>query len=178
MNNLAKLLEAASFAAQRHTGHLRKGSAREPYINHPLEVASLLANIGKIDDYDVLIAALLHDTVEDTGTAVTEIRELFGERVASIVAEVSDDKTLPKERRKELQIEHAPHLSREAKIVKLGDKISNIRDVTNNPPENWDLKRRQDYVTWGENVVAGMRGTNVGLEGLFDSVVREARESL
>lgn len=178
MNNLGKLLEAASFAAKRHTRNKRKGSAGEPYINHPLEVANLLANVGKVEDYDVLIAAMLHDTVEDTGTTVTEIRGLFGEGVAGIVAEVTDDKTLPRARRKELQVEHAPHISREAKLVKLGDKISNIRDIIDNPPEGWDLDRRRGYIRWGEDVVAGLRGTNASLEALFDDVVRKGRETL
>ena len=178
MNNLKKLLEAASFAAQRHTGHKRKGSAGEPYINHPMEVANMLANVGNVDDYDVLIAALLHDTVEDTGTKTEEIAERFGERVSGIVAEVTDDKSLPKQERKRLQIEHAAHLSPEAKLVKLGDKISNIRDVSNNPPADWDIKRRRDYIDWGEKVVAGLRGTNPALEALFDEAVRAAREKL
>lgn len=178
MNNLGKLLEAASFAAKRHTGNKRKGNAGEPYINHPLEVANLLANVGQVDDYDVLIAALLHDTVEDTGTTVTEIRERFGERAASIVAEVTDDKTLPKAKRKDLQVRHAPHLSREAKLVKLGDKISNIRDIIDNPPDGWDLDRRREYIEWGEKVVAGLRGTNAFLEALFDEVVKNGAERL
>lgn len=178
MNNLKKLLEAASFAAQRHTGHKRKGSAGEPYINHPMEVANMLANVGNVDDYDVLIAALLHDTVEDTGTKTEEIAERFGERVSGIVAEVTDDKSLPKQERKRLQIEHAAHLSPEAKLVKLGDKISNIRDVSNNPPADWDIKRRRDYIDWGEKVVAGLRGTNASLETAFDEAVNSAREKL
>src|SRR6185436_18406125 len=136
MNTINKLLEAASFAAQRHTGHHRKGNDKQPYINHPLEVANLLANVGGIDDVDILIAAILHDTVEDVGVKPEEINERFGNRVARIVAEVTDDKSLPKAERKRLQVEHAPHLSREAKLVKLADKISNITDVTNNPPKD------------------------------------------
>jgi len=178
MNNLKKLLEAASFAAQRHTGHKRKGSAGEPYINHPIEVANLIANVGSVEDMDVLIAAILHDTVEDTGTKKEEIAQRFGERVSEIVAEVTDDKSLPKQERKRLQIEHAPHLSPEAKLVKLGDKISNIRDVTNNPPADWDVKRRREYIEWGEQVVAGLRGTNASLEVAFDEAVNSAREKL
>ena len=178
MNNLKKLLEAASFAAQRHTGHKRKGSAGEPYINHPIEVANLIADVGSVEDMDVLIAAILHDTVEDTGTKKEEIAQRFGERVSEIVAEVTDDKSLPKQERKRLQIEHASHLSPEAKLVKLGDKISNIRDVTNNPPADWDVKRRGEYLEWGEQVVAGLRGINPGLETLFDEAVAEARQKL
>ena len=178
MNVLNKVLEAASFAAIRHTGHFRKGNDQEPYINHPLEVANLLANVGGVDDIDVLIAAVLHDTVEDVGVTREEIVERFGERVAGIVMEVTDDKSLPKAERKRLQVEHAPHLSPSAKLVKLGDKISNIRDVTNNPPAGWDAQRRREYVEWGEAVVAGLRGANTGLEDAFDRTVERARETL
>ena len=178
MNTLSKLLEAASFAAVRHTGHHRKGNNQEPYINHPLEVANLLANVGGVDDIDVLIAAILHDTVEDVGVTRDEIVERFGERVAGIVMEVTDDKSLPKAERKRLQVEHAPHLSPEAKLVKLGDKISNIRDVTNKPPKDWDTQRRKEYVQWGEAVVAGLRGANAELEKLFNRTVERARETL
>ena len=175
MNTTNKLIEAASFAAQRHAGHFRKGNDNQPYINHPLEVANLIANVGGIDDVDILIAAILHDTVEDVGVKPEEINERFGKRVAGIVAEVTDDKSLPKAERKRLQVEHAPHLSREAKLVKLADKISNITDVTNNPPKDWDVQRRQEYIDWGESVVAGIRGVNVELEAAFDKVVEVAR---
>ena len=111
MNNLNKTLHAARFAAEKHTGHFRKGSRREPYINHPIEVANLIANVGMIDDEDILSAALLHDTVEDCGVLPEEITEKFGETVAAYVMEVTDDKQLPKHERKQLQIEHAPHLT-------------------------------------------------------------------
>ncbi len=136
----------------------------------------MIANVGGIDDYDVLIAAILHDTVEDVGVTREEIAERWGEEVASIVAEVTDDKSLPKPERKRLQVEHAPHLSRKAKLVKIADKISNIRDVTNNPPKDWDMQRRIDYVIWGENVVAGLRGTNAALEMLFDETAEAAKK--
>ena len=178
MNTIRKLVEAASFAAQRHTGHHRKGDTKDPYINHPLEVANLLANVGGIEDIDVLIAAILHDTVEDVGVKKEEIVARFGDRVAGIVAEVTDDKSLPKEERKRLQVEHAPHLSPEAKVVKLGDKISNIQDVTDNPPADWSIERRRQYVEWGDSVVAGLRGSNPGLERLFDETVRTAKQKL
>lgn len=178
MNTQNKILQAASFAARRHVGQYRKGSNGEPYINHPLDVAEILANIGGVDDPDVLMAALLHDTVEDTDTTANELRELFGERTTSIVLEVTDDKSLPKKERKRLQIEHAPHLSPGAKLVKLADKISNIKDVTHNPPAHWDTRRRLRYLEWGEKVVAGLRGTNEALEGLFDEVISVGREKI
>jgi GTP diphosphokinase / guanosine-3',5'-bis(diphosphate) 3'-diphosphatase len=178
VNNLNNLLHAASFAAQKHTGQKRKGERGEPYINHPLEVANLIANIGGIDDIDVLMAAILHDTVEDCGVSGEEIALLFGEKVAGYVLEVTDDKSLPKAERKRLQVEHAPHLSQGAKIVKLADKISNINDITNSPPADWTIERRREYVDWGVAVVAGLRGVNESLEAHFDSLVSRARQQL
>jgi guanosine-3',5'-bis(diphosphate) 3'-pyrophosphohydrolase len=178
MNNLPKLLEAASFSAKKHRYQKRKGKDGEPYINHPLEVSNLLANIGKIEDYDILIAAILHDTIEDTETTPEEITALFGEKVCNYVLEVTDDKSLPKAERKRLQIEHAPHLSDGAKQIKLADKISNITDVMNNPPHHWSPERRDEYITWGEQVVAGLRGVNPYLEKYFDDLIAKAREKL
>ena len=178
MNDTAKLLQAARFAAIKHVKQKRKGNDDAPYINHPLEVANLLANVGKVDDYDVLIAAILHDTIEDTETTREEIAEKFGESVAKMVSEVTDDKSLPKAERKQLQIEHAPHLSVGAKQIKLGDKISNIRDVVENPPDGWSDQRRREYVEWGEKVINGLRGANEYLEKYFDELVKEARQKL
>lgn len=176
MNDLAKLLQAISFAAKKHSSQKRKGSDGEPYINHPVEVTNLLANIGKIQDINVLIAAVLHDTIEDTETSGEDITNLFGAEVCGMVLEVTDDKSLPKDRRKELQIEHAPHLSVGAKQIKLADKISNIRDVTENPPSDWSNQRRLEYVEWGEKVVAGLRGANENLENYFDEIVKIAKQ--
>jgi (p)ppGpp synthase/HD superfamily hydrolase len=178
MSNTAKILQAARFAAVKHTDQKRKGNDAAPYINHPLEVANLLAKIGKVEDTDVLSAAILHDTVEDTETTKEEISELFGENVAKMVMEVTDDKSLPKAERKQLQIEHAPHLSDGAKQVKLGDKISNIRDVLENPPDGWSDERRREYIEWGEKVVAGLRGANKNLENHFDELVAEAKQKI
>ncbi len=174
MSDLEKFTHAAYFSAKKHTGQNRKGNDESPYINHPLEVVHLLTNVGKIDDYTVLIAALLHDTVEDTETTTAEIAELFGAEISSIVMELTDDKSLPEAERKRLQIEHAPHLSPQAKVVKLADKISNIRDVIENPPEDWPLERRIEYVEWGRKVVAGLRGTNENLENHFDDLTARA----
>ncbi len=178
MNNLNKLLQATSFAAKKHTGQKRKGDDAQPYINHPLEVANILANVGGIEDYDVLIAALLHDTIEDTETSAKEITNLFGETVCGYVREVTDDKNLPKAERKQLQIEHAPHLSTGAKLIKLGDKISNITDVTNNPPADWSKERRLEYINWGEKVINGLRGANENLENSFDELIEKARQEI
>ncbi len=168
------LLEAAVFAAQKHRDQRRKDAATSPYINHTLAVAHTLSHAG-IDDVDALCAALLHDTIEDTETTEAQLRDAFGERIASIVAEVSDNKSLPKAERKRLQIEHAPSLSAPAKLVKLADKICNIRDVAHAPPARWDLARRQEYFDWALAVVDGVRGTHPGLEALFDSAYRDLR---
>lgn len=178
MNDLQKLLHAASYSARQHLHQRRKGENAEPYINHPLEVANLLADVGGITDVEVLIAGLLHDTVEDTDTSAEDLAKQFGDRVAGLVMEVTDDKSLPKAERKRLQVEHAPHLSDDAKLIKLADKISNIRDITNNPPANWSTDRRVEYIEWGEAVAAGLRGTNAALEEAFDETCRTAREKL
>lgn len=176
MNNLAKFTEAISFAARKHRFQKRKGADQEPYINHPLEVVNLLTSIGKVEDFDILIAAVLHDTIEDTETTESEIAELFGANVSKMVSELTDDKSLPKARRKELQIEHAPHISDGAKQIKLCDKISNIRDVSQNPPDDWSNERRLEYISWGEKVVNGLRGVNADLENYFGRLIGEARE--
>lgn len=138
----------------------------------------MIANIGMIDDEDILSAALLHDTVEDCGVTGDEINDKFGEIVAGYVLEVTDDKTLPKHDRKRLQIEHAPHLTYGAKVIKLADKISNVRDVIASPAEDWDKQRRVEYVQWAVNVVAGLRGSSIQLDELFDEVVAMADQKL
>ncbi len=123
---LNELLSALDFAAQRHSTQRRKDPAETPYINHVIEVATILARNG-VTDRTALLAAILHDTIEDTNTTADELAELFGPEVRDVVLEVTDDKSLPKKVRKELQVAHAPTLSRAARLVKLGDKISNIR---------------------------------------------------
>jgi len=178
MSTLKTVLSAASFAAEKHRDQKRKGSGAHPYINHPLEVASLLANVGKVDDVDVIVAGILHDTVEDCSVSYDEIEGQFGRSVADLVRELTDDKSLPKEERKRLQVEHAPHLTHGAKQVKLADKISNIRDVIENPPSGWSVERRREYVEWGEDVVAGLRGANADLEKLFDETAERARQQI
>lgn len=178
MNTTTKLLRAARFAAKRHAGQFRKGSRQEPYINHPLEVARSIAEIGGIDDVDILCAALLHDVIEDVGVKPEEIGEEFGEAVRSYVLEVTDDVSLPKAVRKQKQIEHAPHLSYGARIIKIADKINNVADVTDDPDPDWSLERRQEYVTWAEKVVAALRGVNPELEAVFDEMASRARRQL
>ena len=177
MTDLTRILDAASFAAGKHKDQTRKGNG-QPYINHPLEVAKLLAKVGDVDDDDMIIAGLLHDTVEDTDVTFDELEKRFGTRATGFVRELTDDKSLPKKERKRLQVEHAPHMTHEAKQIKLADKISNIRDVIECPPSGWSMDRRREYIEWGERVVAGLRGSNPKLEKLFDDLAAAAREKI
>ncbi|XP_048376614.1 guanosine-3',5'-bis(diphosphate) 3'-pyrophosphohydrolase MESH1 [Stegostoma tigrinum] len=172
-SDVEQVLEAADFAANKHKNQRRKDPEGTPYINHPLGVARILAHEAGITDVVVLQAALLHDTVEDTDTTFTEIAERFGEKVRSIVAEVTDDKSLSKEKRKELQIQHAPHCSYEAKLVKLADKLYNLRDLKRCTPAGWTEKRVEQYFIWASQVVAGLRGTNQILEKSLDALFKE-----
>ena len=165
---LALLLKALAFAAHKHRDQRRKDPEASPYINHPIALAELLAGEGGVADAEVLVAALLHDTIEDTATTAAELDAQFGRRIAGMVLEVTDDKNLPKAERKRLQIEHAAGLSAGAKLVKLADKICNLRDVAERPPAAWDLARRQEYFDWAKQVIDRLRGAHAGLEAAFD----------
>jgi len=176
LGNVSLLLKALHFAADKHRDQRRKDADASPYINHPIYVAQILADEGGIDDLDVLAAAILHDTVEDTETEATDIEHEFGQRVANIVAEVTDDKSLEKPERKRLQIEHASHLSDEGALVKIADKIANIRDVVGNPPKGWDQERRVEYLDWAEQVVRNCPKVNPALENCFLESLASARE--
>ena len=172
------LLEALHFAAHRHRFQRRKDPGDPAYINHPIQVAKLIACVGRVSDLATLQAAFLHDTVEDTHTSFEELKEKFGDEVAGLVREVTEDKSLRKEQRKQLQIERAPRLSAEAKDIKIADKISNILDIAYSPPEGWSKERRAEYLDWSERVVAGCRGGNEGLVAHYDELLRECRRSL
>ncbi|MGD9505229.1 MAG: HD domain-containing protein [Syntrophobacteraceae bacterium] len=174
--HISRLLDAVRFAADRHRMQRRKDAEATPYVNHPIEVAELVWRVGAVRDIGVVIAALLHDVIEDTSTGPEEIEELFGGEVLSIVLEVTDDKSLPNTERKRLQIEHAPRLSPSAKLVKIADKICNARDVIASPPENWSSARRLEYLDWTAAVVEGLRGCNAALESMYDRLLREGRE--
>lgn len=170
----SKLLNALTFAANKHREQRRKNIDASPYINHPIEVATLLADDGAVTDTALLIAAILHDTVEDTRTSFDEIEEVFGKEVRDLVDEVTDDRSLPKQRRKQLQIESAPHKSDRAKQLKIADKVCNIRDIDSDNPAGWDLERKREYLRWGQNVVESCKGINPALDKLFDQVVQQA----
>ena len=168
-DELGRLLAAVKFSAVKHRKQRRKGIEEHAYVTHPIQVAEIMWNVGGVRDLDVIIAGLLHDTIEDTDTTPDEVAQAFGERVAAIVAEVTDDKTLAKAERKEAQVEHAAHISREAKLVKLADKICNLRDVVAHPPAGWSLERRREYFDWAKRVVDRLRGAHPGLEAVFDA---------
>jgi guanosine-3',5'-bis(diphosphate) 3'-pyrophosphohydrolase len=169
---MQNFIKALVFAADKHRNQRRKDPHASPYINHPIALANVLANEAGIVDEHVIIAAILHDTIEDTETTEQELVQCFGRVVADIVLEVSDDKSLPRAERKRLQIEHAAHISRPAKLVKLADKIANLRDIAGNAPADWSLERRQQYFEWAMAVVNGLRGVHPGLERLFDDAYK------
>ena len=165
---MKRLIAAIAFAAVKHRDQRRKDAEASPYINHPIALANVLANEAGIDDERVLIAAILHDTVEDTETTVHELVKRFGQEVADIVMEVTDDKSLAKDVRKRLQVIHARSISRRAKLVKLADKICNARDIAGCPPASWSMERRREYISWAASVVDQLRGLHPELERLFD----------
>lgn len=167
-NELIMLSRALAFAARKHRDQRRKDISASPYINHPIALMDVLVSEGGVERVEILCAALLHDTLEDTETTTEELQEMFGETVTRIVMEVTDDITLPKLERKQAQIAHASHLSPAAKAVKLADKISNLRDVEHSPPAGWSLARRQQYYDWAKAVIDALRGEHPELEAVFD----------
>jgi (p)ppGpp synthase/HD superfamily hydrolase len=173
-NDAVLLTKAVHFAAVHHKDQHRKGADKDPYMNHLAEVAAYVASSDAEPDAEVIAAAYLHDTVEDTNVSHEDLVHSFGERVASFVAEVTDDKSLPKEVRKRLQIEHASELSFYARLIKIADKTSNVRSVVHAPPEDWSRERLIDYVGWARAVVDRMRGTDLKMEEAFDRIAADA----
>lgn len=173
-----QLLKAVAFAADKHRFQTRKDSERTPYINHPINVALTLCEVGHESDTDLLVAAILHDTVEDTETAPEEIEKIFGKFVRDIVMEVTDDKNLAKEERKRLQIVKASLKSRPARKLKLADKICNVHDIIHHAPAGWTVERRLDYLSWCEQVLEGLRGVNHLLEKKLHESIQEGRTLL
>ncbi|MES9852449.1 MAG: HD domain-containing protein [Candidatus Thiodiazotropha sp. L084R] len=169
-NQLPLITRALLFAARKHRDQRRKDVQSTPYVNHPIMLMDILVNEAGVYDAETLIAALLHDTIEDTETTVEEIESEFGLVIAGLVMEVTDDNTLTKLERKAMQIDHAPELSSKAKLVKLADKIANLRDVQQSPPIGWDLSRKQSYFDWAKDVIDGLRGAHQQLEELFDAI--------
>ena len=144
MNDIVAIMRAADFAARKHTRQKRKGEEAEPYLNHLIEVAALVAEATD-GRPEVVIAALLHDAVEDQDVTSAEIADLFGPTVASLVAELTDDKSLPKQVRKD---QHgASHKSDGTSVIKLADKTSNLLAIAKSPPP-WPKDRKRAYVDW------------------------------
>ena len=168
------VLKAAHFAAKEHAGQRRKGAAAEPYINHLLEVAELVSSALAEPDTNLVIAALLHDTVEDAGVTKEELIEAFGSDVAALVMEVTDDKSLPKAERKRLQVVTASNKSVRAQGIKLADKISNLRSILASPPADWSVERKREYFEWAKRVVDGLSAPNQMLKAEFECLYRQA----
>ena len=178
MNEIILITRAFYFSSKRHSDQRRKGKAKEPYVNHLAEVAQLVAETTNGKDPNLVAAALLHDTIEDTKTELCELIETFNDDVASLVEEVTDDKTLRKEERKAAQITNAPKKTPRAKIITLADKTSNLRSIAKSPPENWDSIRKTEYIDWAVRVVSGLGDVPMALKAHFDSAVERARKSI
>ena len=176
--NTGLLIKALKFSAEKHRNQRRKDLARSPYINHPIGVMYLLWEVGGVKDTDVLVAALLHDTIEDTQTSPDEIDQSFGHAVLSFVLEVTDDKRKPKAEQRRLQIEHAPHLSHGARLIKLADKCCNVHDLTVSPPKFWSTNYRREYLEWTERVVVALGPTNRALEAYYEREVISGKKAL
>ena len=176
MQNIQQVLDAAQYAAEKHANQKRKGQSAEPYINHLIEVAHLVSRVAQKHDTNLVVAALLHDTIEDTGVTASELVERFGLDVADLVVELTDDKSLPKAERKRLQVEHAPNMSVRAQVIKLADKISNLRAILSSPPSDWDYERKRQYFDWGKQVVDAMSQPNPILKAEFEITYRRFDE--
>jgi guanosine-3',5'-bis(diphosphate) 3'-pyrophosphohydrolase len=169
--------EAAEFAARCHTGMARKGRGNEPYVNHLAEVAKLLAEVTDGADAELVAAGWLHDTIEDDKATREELARQFGERVATLVVEVTDDMNLSQAERRQKQVEDAPHKSPDAKLIKIADKVSNIYARVAPQPSEAQRVDLAAYTIWAEKVVAGCRGINSMLDAKFDDAVNAAKSS-
>lgn len=184
-DDLVRIARAFHFAAEKHVRQRRKGEHQEPGINHLAEVAELVARATEGQDPTLVISALLHDTIEDTvewpkgvPALEAEIRAAFGDEVLDLVWELTDDKSLHKDVRKQLQIDTSPAKSRCARIIKIADKTSNLRALLRSPPVNWPRERKLKYLEWSKSVLAGVRGTNSWLEAEFDKAAAELEIAL
>lgn len=172
------LARAWRSAAEQHVDQRRKGEREEPYVNHVAEVAGLVAEATEGRDPNLVAAAVLHDTIEDTGATRAQLEQMFNADVSRLVSELTDDKSLEKAERKRLQVAHAAHKSARAKILKLADKTSNLRSIAKSPPQDWSLDRQREYLRWARDVAAGLRGVNPWLEQQFDAAANELERSL
>lgn len=175
---LLPLLDALAFSADRHRHQRRKGGSASPYINHPIEVARIITAEAHVTAVPVLMAAILHDTIEDTATSHAELVERFGPEVADMVLEVSDDPALPKAEQRRRQETTAADLSYGARLIRIADKLSNIRDLLTDPPPTWSPGLKRDYLVWTRRVVDRCRGTNEALEHAYDTAFAQVSEGL
>jgi GTP diphosphokinase / guanosine-3',5'-bis(diphosphate) 3'-diphosphatase len=172
VSGIVGMARALDFAARRHAGQRRKGLNAEPYVNHLTEVALLLAEASDGKDPELVMAGLLHDTIEDTATTRAELVEVFGEDVAGLVVEVTDDTSLTREERKRMQVQTAPSKSGRARMIKIADKIANLHSIAVSPPVGWSGRRKREYVAWAREVVAACGPTSQVLETLFERAAR------
>lgn len=172
---MKKIIEALAFSAEKHRYQRRKDLVASPYINHPIALLNVLVNEADVTDEATLVGALLHDTLEDTDTSTEELHQKFGPEIAGIVFEVTDDKSLEKDKRKEEQIRHARHLTPKARLIKLADKICNLRDILSSPPAHWSDRRKLEYFLWSEKVINALRGYYPRLERIFDELVIQGK---
>ena len=176
-DDVGLIIKALAFAAHKHRDQRRKDANASPYINHPISLTDLLYYKGGVDDVVVIVAALLHDTIEDTDTTPAELTAEFGSEISSVVLEVTDDTNLDRATRKQVQIERAAQISDKAKLISLADKICNLQDMLTQPPASWDLDRKREYFDWAKRVVDQIRGTNSKLETIFDDIYSRRPEA-
>lgn len=177
LNGIIGVTRALDFAARKHAHQRRKGLRAEPYVNHLTEVALLLAEASGGEDPALVMAGLLHDTLEDTETTMQELQAEFGADVASLVAEVTDDKSLPREERKRRQVQSASAHSVRARMIKLADKTANLNSIHESPPVGWSSRRKREYVAWAREVAAACGPTNRGLEAAFEAAARALEQT-
>ncbi len=178
MRGINLILKALNFAALKHKYQRRKGDEHLPYINHPIKVAFIISEVGKIDDPIIIASAILHDVIEDTETTSDEIEKEFGNNIASIVEELTDNQNFEKQKRKKIQIKNAPFLSKEATIIRIADKIENIEDITISPPIGWSYERKEEYLEWAEKVVRACKNVNSELKDYFFEKLKKAKTEL
>uniref|UniRef100_A0A8R1XYA5 Guanosine-3',5'-bis(diphosphate) 3'-pyrophosphohydrolase MESH1 n=1 Tax=Onchocerca volvulus TaxID=6282 RepID=A0A8R1XYA5_ONCVO len=173
INDISLIIKAVDLAARRHRKQRRKDATQTPYVNHPIGVAYILTNEGQITDTATVIAAILHDTVEDTKTTDEEIRRMFGDEIADIVKECTVVKSIKREIRMKSQLEKASKLSRKAKLVQLADKLYNIRDIERCTPCGWTKQHVAEYISFAKDLLSNIRGTHDYLETALDDIINK-----